>query len=435
MAENGRVHPDCVNAANPYHECGVACLEKISDGKGRKDKKKSDKHVVENGIGERKVHPACNKASNPYHECNDNCYKSINGVTAPGTQKETGSKIISLPGSFGRKKKDTPPRTPENGHAVSARSPAPHIPFKKDASSDNSRSFSSSEPYSEEMDHSFNKEQGESSHSQSVTGNATLDISNLPVGDSTLSISNLNDEKRRSLAQIFSYSSLQGMDDEENETTDRSLKFSFSGVGQTSAESDDKEIQPVVSDSCIPVAKYHVRPTAAPILQSITNKYGDIAVNCHLQSVSMRAYYLECLCSVVQELQSTPIAQLTKGKVKEMLAVLKDVESAKIDITWLRTILDEVSGVIDLMNKHRTLESAKANCNVVLESTKKELESRLEDVVQKEQAVAEAKEQMEVIKARLNKLELESFQLNNTLTTVKSKVDTYQGKSAADGLL
>jgi hypothetical protein len=386
MAENGRVHPGCVNAANPYHECGVACLEKISDGKGRKDKKKS------------------------------------------------GSKIISLSGSFGRKKKETPPRTLENGHAVSARSPAPHIPFKKDTLSDNSRSFSSSEPYSEEMDHSFHKERGESSRSQSVTGNNTPDISHLPVSDSTLSISNLSDEKRRSLAQIFSYGSLQGLDDEENESTDRSMKFSFSGVAQTSAESDDEEIQPVVSDSCIP-GKYHVQASAVPILQSIVNKYGDIAVNCHLQSVSMRAYYLECLCSVVQELQSTPIVQLTKGKVKEMLAVLKDVESAKIDVTWLRSILDEVSGVIDLMNKHHTLESAKANCNGVLESTKKELESRLEDVAQKEQAVAEAKEQMEEIKARLNKLELESSQLNNTLTTVKSKVDAFQGKSVADGLL
>jgi hypothetical protein len=41
MAENGRVHPDCMNASNPYHECGVACLERISQGKRRKEKKQS----------------------------------------------------------------------------------------------------------------------------------------------------------------------------------------------------------------------------------------------------------------------------------------------------------------------------------------------------------------------------------------------------------
>ncbi|KAM7256602.1 hypothetical protein ACFE04_012343 [Oxalis oulophora] len=453
MAENGRVHPDCVNAPNPYHECGVACLERISEGKGRKDKKKSEKHSVENGIGERNVHPACNKASNPYHECNDNCYKTVN---TPGIQKQSGTKLLNLSGSFGRKKKEAEakaasPRTPVNGYGFSAaipartQSPRPNVPTKKDNSSENSRSksFSSSEPYSEEMnsqDHSFNKERGQSPHSLQVTGNNTPDLSNLPVKDSTLSLSNLSDEKRRSLAQIFSYGTIPGMEDDENEISsplDKSMNFSFSGIGQTSAsvESDDDEIQSVISDSCVPVGKYHVRPSAASILQSIIDKHGDIAVNCHLQSVSMRAYYLECLCSVVQELQSTPMTQLTKGKVKEMLAVLKDVEFAKIDVTWLRSILNQVSGDIELLNQHRTLETAKEQCNLVLESTKKELESRLEDLAEKEQGFNEAKALMEETKARLDKLQLESLQLNNTLTSVKSKVETYKGKSAGDGLL
>ena len=40
MDENGRVHPACANAANPYHECGVYCLEKIAEGKGRNEKEK-----------------------------------------------------------------------------------------------------------------------------------------------------------------------------------------------------------------------------------------------------------------------------------------------------------------------------------------------------------------------------------------------------------
>lgn len=38
MDGNGRVHPDCPNAANPYHECGGLCLEKIAEGKGPKAK-------------------------------------------------------------------------------------------------------------------------------------------------------------------------------------------------------------------------------------------------------------------------------------------------------------------------------------------------------------------------------------------------------------
>lgn len=44
MAQNGRVHPNCVNANNPYHECGMYCLEKIAQGQGQKEKKKSSKY-------------------------------------------------------------------------------------------------------------------------------------------------------------------------------------------------------------------------------------------------------------------------------------------------------------------------------------------------------------------------------------------------------
>lgn len=41
MALIGKVHPDCVNVANPYHECTENCLRKIAEGKGRKNKKKT----------------------------------------------------------------------------------------------------------------------------------------------------------------------------------------------------------------------------------------------------------------------------------------------------------------------------------------------------------------------------------------------------------
>ncbi|XP_073039552.1 uncharacterized protein [Primulina eburnea] len=33
MAEEGRVHPDCRNASNPYHECGDFCFKFIAEGK------------------------------------------------------------------------------------------------------------------------------------------------------------------------------------------------------------------------------------------------------------------------------------------------------------------------------------------------------------------------------------------------------------------
>lgn len=38
MAEDGRVHPDCINASNPYHECSEYCFLKIAEIKARMEK-------------------------------------------------------------------------------------------------------------------------------------------------------------------------------------------------------------------------------------------------------------------------------------------------------------------------------------------------------------------------------------------------------------
>ncbi|CAL1404978.1 unnamed protein product [Linum trigynum] len=38
MADERRAHPDCMNAANPYHECVEYCFKKIAEAKARADK-------------------------------------------------------------------------------------------------------------------------------------------------------------------------------------------------------------------------------------------------------------------------------------------------------------------------------------------------------------------------------------------------------------
>nr|CAN77350.1 hypothetical protein VITISV_007542 [Vitis vinifera] len=41
MAGERRVHPDCINASNPYHECVEYCFRKIAEAKAQMDKKES----------------------------------------------------------------------------------------------------------------------------------------------------------------------------------------------------------------------------------------------------------------------------------------------------------------------------------------------------------------------------------------------------------
>ncbi|KAJ6671553.1 hypothetical protein OIU85_015310 [Salix viminalis] len=541
MAENGRVHPDCVNAANPYHECGVACLEKISQGQGKKGKKKSD---YRNGVneswfsknmdGERRARPTCPKASNPYHKCEEFCSNRTAEPKPKGVKKETGGakscpkasnpyhkceefcsnrtadakphgvkkqseraqpcprasnlshkcdefcsngnseanpqggekesgSILETAWSFGRKKTESEsqqnsPRAVKNARAVKGAAnnapavnavrrapPSPStLPTKKDEEPENSRSFSSSQQNSDESysaDHARDKVPVQSPGPMQMSGKITPDPLKSPskISLACYKIPTPADPQRNGEIHSSPKAAPYPSANHEGRVTSgpitEYLNFSFSGISRASEGSDEDEARSVVSDSCVSVGKYHVRANVAPILQLIFEKYGDIATGSRLESASMRAYYLECLCFVVQELQCTPFKQLTKSKIREMLAVLKDVESAQIDVSWLRDILNDLAEGMELSNQHQAAEEAKSNCDDLIESTKKELESMMEDLALKEKAVADAKAQITETRTHLSKLELESSELGETISSIQSRVNKFHDKPLADEIL
>lgn len=213
---------------------------------------------------------------------------------------------------------------------------------------------------------------------------------------------------------------------EDEKVVASSTMFRFSRVGNETQDSeDDEEVESVISDSCVSVGKYRVKARVSSVLQSIFERYGDIAANCHLKSTSMLGYYLECLCGVVQELEATPFKQLTRSKMKEMLSVLKDVESAGIDVNWLRGILGEISEAVELVGDNQSMTGARASCHHALESTRKELESQMEDLNQKEKEAADSRERVAEIKTRLSQLEVECSRLDKMILSVGSLVKKY----------
>ncbi|GLT42939.1 hypothetical protein SLA2020_169160 [Shorea laevis] len=381
MDAHSRVHPGCVNATNPYHECGANCLEKIARGETRKDKKK------------------------------------------------LGSKILEVSRSFGKKKKGSysEPTTPRalNNFPVDTKSPRSHFSMKK-VELENGGSFSSSEQHSEET-YSRNQslDKGLVQSSQLVPASENI----MPASATATRVKEA--EKIQASSQAGPDQNVENGRDGTNSST-----FSFSGIVRAPEGSDDEEeVQSVISDSCVSVGKYLVRSSVSSTLRSILNKYGDIAAHCQLESASIRAYYLECLCSVVQELRSTSFQQLTKAKLKEMLAVLKDVESSQIDVTWLRSILNEFLEAIELVTRRQTIETTKSNHGRSLESARKELGSQLEDLAQKEKEAADARARVAEIESRLRVLELECSQMDETISSIKSTVEKFNGKSLVDELL
>lgn len=414
MAQNGRILPNCVYAPNPYHECTEACLQKIKEtkpGKPPKNKKSTDyrRSVTDGELGkkmnEEKRRPAgCPKASNPYHVCNENCHKRMSGADA-GT--------MSL--NFDRKKKfGSKPELPVLDSVPPSKIGAIYL-------SDASSPLSS---YSEKAN-----EEPKSNELIPVSGEIhALDV--VPANQKVQSKHNGDKNASPKVVPITCVDDTGGLTKPDG----GSMKYSFCGDLNDNEDSDG-ETESVVSESRVPVGKYHVKESFAPILRSIFEKYGDIGASCHLESVVMRSYYVECVCFVVQELQSTSIMLLTKSKVKELLSILKDVESAQLRVAWLRNIVDDIAENIELIYQHREVEMSKANSAREVESLNKELESNLESLAQKEREVIDIKTRIEDIRERLSKLEVKASDLDKNMLVLKSKVDNLDSKSLLDELV
>lgn len=399
MSQKGQIHPDCPNASNPYHECTETCLKKIAQGETRKDKKKS------------------------------------------------GSVILDVSRSFGRKKKEgSQPGTPKVRDNVAA---SPKTLYSGFATKEKVEvesgvdypDFHAKETYAQYPFLNLNKEQRESSKPVATSGMLVLpeNSKDTPKRNGT-HISGETPNKQEGDKELHAENGVpspilddMGVDGPDSAT--ESVNFSFSGIANALEGSDEEEVRSVFSDSCVSVGKYHVKESSASILQSIFNKYGDIAASCQLESLSLRSYYLDCVCSVVKELQSSSVIHLTKPKIKELLAILKDVESAQIDVSWLRGLINEITKDVELISQHRTIELAKIDCDQELESTKKELTAQMEDLSIKEKEVAAAKKQVAKTRAHLSELELKGSQLNETIQSIRSKTENFQARSLLDELL
>ncbi|XP_027356099.1 uncharacterized protein LOC113865615 [Abrus precatorius] len=417
--------PNCAYLSNPYHRCTQACSQNINQTKPHANPRKGSgygRSVTDGQLGkkvneQRRTYSGCPKASNPYHQCDENCYKRLSdsGATPPlklDRKKKVGSKpeppvLDSVPASkvgaiylsdgsspVSKKKVET-----KNDERVPCehKSGQLHVPnvkpvYHKDQIQDDS------EPVGNPM---------QTNHQDKIASNKVVPITH--VDDDTV----------------------EGL----TASAGGSIDSSLSAVPRGNERSDEGETESVISEPRIQVGGYHIKESFSSILQSILDKYGDIGASCRLESVVMRSYYVGCVCFVVQELQSESVMQISKSKVKELLAILKDAESAQLRVAWLRSVLDEIAENIELINQHQDVEVEKANSAHEVESLREKLESELEALAQKKQEIANIKTRIPEIRDRLGELELKSSELNKGTLSTKSKVDNLHIKSLIDELL
>ncbi|CAF2157583.1 unnamed protein product [Brassica rapa subsp. narinosa] len=372
----------------------------------------------------RRTHPDCKYSRNPFHECASDCVEKIAQGNGKKNSKKQASKVLSLPGSFGKKKTESHPPSPlntrqhQNGTANSPRvhqsRPSP-IAVKKTTVPESNKSFPSSP--ADEISVDLNGQHDSFNHRPEK-----------PLKTVPLSPNNMADRYKTVSPRPRGGYEHNG----KNETASEISEFNAVSPPRSYVNDDDDDeegveldLQSVMSDTCVSVGKYRVSSGVSTILQSIIDKHGDIAENCRLESASMRSRYLECLCSLMQELGSTPVAQLTELKVKEMLAVIKDLESVNIDVGWLRSVLEEFARF------QENADAEKERQEESLRSKKQELEIQEADLAKIEEEAREARLRVEEMKAELAELETERSRMEE----MGFKVEKFKGRSFLDELL
>ncbi|CDY31400.1 BnaA07g03350D [Brassica napus] len=346
----------------------------------------------------RRTHPDCKYSRNPFHECASDCVEKIAQGNGKKNSKKQASKVLSLPGSFGKKKTESHPPSPlntrqhQNGTANSPRvhqsRPSP-IAVKKTTVPESNKSFPSSP--ADEISVDLNGQHDSFNHRPEK-----------PLKTVPLSPNNMADRYKTVSPRPRGGYEHNG----KNETASEISEFNAVSPPRSYVNDDDDDeegveldLQSVMSDTCVSVGKYRVSSGVSTILQSIIDKHGDIAENCRLESASMRSRYLECLCSLMQELGSTPVAQLTE--LKEFARFQENADA----------------------EKERQEES--------LRSKKQELEIQEADLAKIEEEAREARLRVEEMKAELAELETERSRMEE----MGFKVEKFKGRSFLDELL
>ncbi|XVF59696.1 hypothetical protein PTKIN_Ptkin07bG0296800 [Pterospermum kingtungense] len=175
----------------------------------------------------------------------------------------------------------------------------------------------------------------------------------------------------------------------------------------------------------VTVEGYRVKEASAPILRDVMEKHGDISMNCIVETVDGRSFFLEKLCEIMQTLQTTKFEDITQTEVKKMLALVADLGRVNLDVEWLRKRLEEIVEAIELIRQFpRFKESRKQNAQTIQtsEGTLKIYEARIREYEAQIQAL---KEMARWEKEKMDAAEAEDRDIIQKVSNLKPKVKRF----------
>ncbi|KAL3835480.1 hypothetical protein ACJIZ3_010216 [Penstemon smallii] len=151
----------------------------------------------------------------------------------------------------------------------------------------------------------------------------------------------------------------------------------------------------VIQDSTetVDVNGYKVKASAAPILEAIFAKYGNIAANSLFKSKPVIASLLEIICDIVQRLQNYFVDDILLD-LEAIGNEVSDVEAARIEVSWLRKHLAKFHEVSVFHNKNLLLKKSKVNVDLLVEAANEKLRQRRGELVLAQEQVKEAEKCM-----------------------------------------
>ncbi|KAF8398023.1 hypothetical protein HHK36_016949 [Tetracentron sinense] len=169
---------------------------------------------------------------------------------------------------------------------------------------------------------------------------------------------------------------------------------------------DEEPIQPSLSaeelDSI--VNKYTISEAHNSTWRDIVKKYGDITHKSNIKNLMLKAACIEIICRIISGLKGTAAQGLEMTTINQFESDLEDVESTKIDVSWLKERLHMLKTILGQSIQFSVMgESFKLKTEILAKLTASIAEdnSKIEDA-RKEMAKQEALilESQESLKAK-----------------------------------
>lgn len=168
-----------------------------------------------------------------------------------------------------------------------------------------------------------------------------------------------------------------------------------------------------------------MKASAAPTLEAIFEKYGDITAHCIFTSPSVIASLLQVVCNIVQRLQHHDVEAIL-SELKIITSEVTDVEASKINISWLKEHLAQLHKIVPFKEKSIELKKTKARIGMVSRAVSDVLKERQAELLLAEQRYKEAEKRVEAVNLVGRKIEDDSLE---------SELEEYFWRRRLDNLL